>query len=468
MGQQLIPGRVQPFTSFAPIQRGEAVFDRLVGQGTQGLNLLTALDSLLQQQQAQADPTIPALLNTQLARLSDHQSGGGFDLNAALGGLFAQPDAATSFGAGHGGPFDLPVQSAQPLRQTSVLENALGGPGGLLDDIGIFLQDPFRHPGGDLSEFTAPQLSQQQLQDFGIPPQQRPQPPPQPGLDALIAGAGIEPLGPGPQPQQDTEGTQSSGTHLPGNTTFLPRSGAMPDLRPPSLVGSFAQGTNFVPETGLAQVHKGEAIVPANQNPFNQTPVTRPLNQPQALSRSSGGARVGETGAERFRISDTPPPAPPNPLQTSINTLQGLATSGGPITPEIQGILQQQALSQQNQFQNDTLRGIREDFGARGLGLSGVEANAELQARLARDANLLNANQNIALNAASQNFGATQGAAGLLGQTALGSGQLGLQNAQFQHAAENSILDMISQLLSQSHATPEQFASSRPSQVSLV
>lgn len=40
-----------------------------------------------------------------------------------------------------------------------------------------------------------------------------------------------------------------------------------------SLVGVFASGTDFVPQTGLAMVHRGEAIVPANENHRTKPPV---------------------------------------------------------------------------------------------------------------------------------------------------------------------------------------------------
>ncbi len=398
----------QGFTSFAPITRAEGVFDRLTGQATQGLNLEAAIDALLQQRAAQADPTLPALINITLQRLLQNTpggGGGGFDLGAAVGGDFstAQPPNPITLGAGTGSPFDIPIQTAQPLRESTRLDEAIASGSGLINDIGAFLENPFRFPGGDLSQFLNPPPAPQAAPEQQAQPAVQPPPPP-------------------------------------------------PDLRPPSLVGSFRHGTNFVPQTGLAEVHQGEAIIPANQNPAAApTPSTGDID-----ARIAPGA--------------LPPPiqAPLNPLQTSINTLQGLTTSGGPITPDIQQILQTQVREQQDALLQNTLRGTREDFGARGLGLSGVEANAELQGRLASNANILGANQNIALNAATQNFGSTLGAAGQLGQTSLGAGQLGLQNAQFQQATQNSILDMLSQLLNQSFSTPEQFASTRPSQVALV
>lgn len=43
--------------------------------------------------------------------------------------------------------------------------------------------------------------------------------------------------------------------------------GYIPDEVP--IIGQFAKGTSFIPNTGLALVHRGEAVIPAAQNPYN-------------------------------------------------------------------------------------------------------------------------------------------------------------------------------------------------------
>lgn len=43
---------------------------------------------------------------------------------------------------------------------------------------------------------------------------------------------------------------------------------------------SFDVGTKFVPNDMIAQIHKGEAIIPANQNPFNSSGTAIPFNTP--------------------------------------------------------------------------------------------------------------------------------------------------------------------------------------------
>jgi hypothetical protein len=45
--------------------------------------------------------------------------------------------------------------------------------------------------------------------------------------------------------------------------------GSLPGFSTTIYPFSFAKGTPFVPFTGLALLHKGEAVIPANQNPFN-------------------------------------------------------------------------------------------------------------------------------------------------------------------------------------------------------
>jgi hypothetical protein len=52
----------------------------------------------------------------------------------------------------------------------------------------------------------------------------------------------------------------------PGKFLTMIKQFANPEKFVPELVGKFQTGTPFVPETGLAMVHKGEAIIPAGQN----------------------------------------------------------------------------------------------------------------------------------------------------------------------------------------------------------
>lgn len=83
---------------------------------------------------------------------------------------------------------------------------------------------------------------------------------------------------PAPQPRQPSPwdstlamatGQAPGGMGMGGNAGIqTARMGRMGRGAVP-FVGSFATGTPYVPQTGMAQVHQGEAIIPANQNPVN-------------------------------------------------------------------------------------------------------------------------------------------------------------------------------------------------------
>lgn len=69
------------------------------------------------------------------------------------------------------------------------------------------------------------------------------------------------------------------------------------------LVGSFASGTPFVPRTGLAMVHRGERIVPANENRMGPAVVMNVYTQDANSFRRSQGQIMAdlESSASRAR-----------------------------------------------------------------------------------------------------------------------------------------------------------------------
>lgn len=270
-------------------------------------------------------------------------------------------------------------------------------------------------------------------------------------------------------------------------------------------VGSFQQGTPFVQETGLAQVHRGEAIVPKAQNPLAApgafpapAPAPAPIQQPPAgavpgpglaptgapAGFVTGGIQQGapaippppvqqqQKGGGPAVISDipfagqpppvagsvpvTPPPEvvqaaliaaaggvdtsgrttptqdtvpPPESAFDFLDTTGGdtgavttqeatdiglqsfldLLAGGGPIGPEEQAIMGQQARDTAELQRQETDRAIREVFGARGLGDSALQDFQRLQNQLSTDTNVTQALNQIQLTAATQNFEAMQG-----------------------------------------------------------
>ena len=78
-------------------------------------------------------------------------------------------------------------------------------------------------------------------------------------------------------------------------------------------LGSFAVGTSSVPRTGLAQVHQGEAIIPAEQNPNRLPP----------------GVQGAAFAPEKTSMPAPPVFQPPTPVQTGFG--------GGAAPPRIPG-----------------------------------------------------------------------------------------------------------------------------------
>lgn len=194
---------------------------------------------------------------------------------------------------------------------------------------------------------------------------------------------------------------------------------------------SFQQGTPFVPQTGPAMLHQGEAVIPAHQNPNAQTRATAPAQ-----------------------------PAPPaaNPLQQSIQFLQQQLMSGGPISPQVQNIQNQQLADTVSMGQQQALNDLRARMGGRGLGGSGLQFGIEQN--IGNDAmRALTQGQNqIALDAAGRNYDALGNTANSLAGNALGAGQFGLQQAAFNMNQSQSMLDQLMQMIRNSYANPAQQA----------
>jgi len=336
------------------------------------------------------------------------------------------------------------------------------------------------------------------------------------------------------------------------------------DLQSPALP-SYEVGTPYVPQTGPAILHKGEAVVPANQNPANTTPGGLPQSyfeqgsiptsgqpsqdprrasipastsgttgiQPPAVpnaptptgvphpavpqgrtaERPIGGAPAGPINMEAAGLGGPgnngdyqlhpvvpqtnmqhggglmsgpppqtnmqhggglmsgPPPVPnggqgpttvqPNLpqatpandsnvqsfgqppvtsgqpyLNNSLDAIQNLLNSGGPINQQVQNIQNQQVndLAANQQLANQ--RNIREQMGARGLGDSGAQDFLELQARLGAQSNQIQGQNQVALDAANRNFDSLLGAGTALGNIGLGSEQLGFQRDELAQALD--------------------------------
>jgi hypothetical protein len=186
--------------------------------------------------------------------------------------------------------------------------------------------------------------------------------------------------------------------------------------------GFFEQGTTSVPNTGLAVVHQGEAIIPRNQNPAALPP--------------------GQPGVP---MAPPPIPAPPaagmppnkglmvNP-NTSFPAGQGLAPNtnlpAAGLNPNVMGMIQSQGNEQINQQLQGQRRALAEQASAQGNAFGGNLNNQMFEASMAANQQKTNLARDLAIEAENRRFADEMAKAqfGLNQQTALG--QLGLSQQE--------------------------------------
>ena len=245
-------------------------------------NLLATILPLVMQfrdQQAQRnDPNLLALLNNMVGGYNQNM---GYD---AESGRFGAGNPLGDPGSGYGGAFG---RDSQGNPYSPVQGNVRYGLGQIAGSQGI------------LDQMNANRAQVAQGAGIAAPA----------NLDMGIAALGLDPSA--------VQGTDQGARYKPEPLRPVgPAFGGSATTGGP-FVGSVAVGVNSVPQTGLAQVHQGEAIVPAGMNPMaGQAP--RPLaGQSGVGSLESGGMGAPATGmmppAPQGMASPAamPPPAPP-------------------------------------------------------------------------------------------------------------------------------------------------------------
>lgn len=245
------------------------------------------------------------------------------------------------------------------------------------------------------------------------------------GLPGRFAGSGGSTGG----------GGVGMGSNFTGNPNPIPR----PDgLIPPDRSG--VSGT--IPRDFFGQpLGTGDGGLPPG---FGQpTPDGGPTElKPVSINNITGTVQQPGTGPGAGPIPD-PGGQPqggagqPNFLTQSLQGLQGLAQSGGPITQDVQNRLRAENRDTQDVRAQNAIRALQERQGATGFTNSGLADFGALQARLGAAQNITRGENQIAFEAANTNFGANLAANQALSQGALGAGQFGLdfnalQNQIFQ------------------------------------
>ncbi len=174
---------------------------------------------------------------------------------------------------------------------------------------------------------------------------------------------------------------------------------------------SYQNGTPYVPQTGPALLHRGEAVVPAAQNPAAQQ-VQRP---PTAMTPSTAV-----------------PATNPNTNQMRNNLLAQQLQTPQSMGPQVQQQLYKAQADETDKMLQDQTRQIREDASARGMQNAGATDYLVNQARMNRANTLSAALGDIQARAAVQNFADRNSVANMALQHQMG---LGSQDIQQQRLA---------------------------------
>ena len=422
------------------ITRRGSVLDQL-------MSMFGAYDALNSNINARFDPTIPALMNSQLQSYANLMSGGANNTNSMLSGDYSQtaPSVPVTLGAGNGSPFDLGVQT--PGMDQSVYDM-------FKNLIQPTVNDQMNNITNTLFQMGSPNLYDPANR------YQRPSPGlTQPTWESL---GGQPPVG-----QQQFKPISSlpvAGPVAPAASPVQPP----PAQKPGDMVPQYAMGTQNVPQTGLAVVHQGEQITPAQQGnvmpvPAPATPATPSTGLAYNQATAPQAAPPAGMSMPGGPVPQLPPPQPSsipnyggsaNPLQQSIQQLSTMLSSGGPFNQGYQNIQNQQMADQTGAAYQNQLADMRARMGGRGLGGSGLQYGMEGDLFNGLQSALVQGQNQNAINAAGGNWNAMQQGAGALANTALNAGQFGLQQQQAQLGNQMSMFQMLIDALRKSQVNP--------------
>lgn len=277
----------------------EAILAGIQGVGnvaSQGTNILQVIDQMMRNSQYRNNSGLYSLINSGLDQYNSMPAGGAYG------------DPSTVFGGVLGSHADgTPIQPGEAMAQTTAqflnnnpanqAMNTLNAASSMRRPQGMSFADTFGgNPSGSdvYRQSIMPQMSQPVPTPAAAPiPAGSAYPNPRQNTD--VAGA-IPPQKPDAsggllaqvvqRMQQNNQNAQAP-NYSQNATPTINQSNLSTQNNPPFAGGKFPGmrsydvGTNFVPETGPALIHKGEAIVPANQNPAN--PMNRYAQVRQAM-----------------------------------------------------------------------------------------------------------------------------------------------------------------------------------------
>ena len=419
-------------------ERRASAFDTL-------LNMFGGYDALNSNINARFDPTIPALMNSQMQSYANLMSGGP-DINAMLSGNFASttPRVPVTLGAGNGSPFDMSMQTPGMDEGLQNVFNNLITPT-FNDQMGSLTQSLFQLGGPNQWDQSGkfqrplPGLSQPTWESVGGQSPVMPQAPPPSGMMPQFKPVSSLPV---------------QGPVAPANAPVQPP----PAQKPGDMIPQYAMGTTSVPQTGLAVVHQGEQINPAGGQPPMQNWSTKPT-PPQQTPQSypSAGPTPQLPPPQPYPQQQAQPQQQPptqNPIQQSIGQFSNMLSSGGPMNAQYLNMQNQQMADQTGAAYNNSLEDMRARMGSRGLGGSGLQYGMENDLFNGMQSALTQGHNQNAMNAATGNWNAMQQGAGNLMGASMSAGQFGLAQQAQQQQMQQSMFSMLLDALRQSQVNP--------------
>jgi len=220
------------------------------------------------------------------------------------------------------------------------------------------------------------------------------------------------------------------------------------------ILGSYATGTPYVPQTGTYKLHEGEAVVPKVANPVAQasptgtkmsqfpmgtaqqnqpTPYPEPKQIPQASNIQAQQYQPDINAGRMQNMGALLAPQNSGYLGGANANMNYLMANPESMGAGVQAQMFNAAADARDRMLTDQQRQIKEGLAAQGMGSSGLQANLMGQAQNARNSDLTDAIRNIYTQAATQNFQDRLNVAGL-GQNQQGL-QLNAANSAYQQQA---------------------------------
>lgn len=225
---------------------------------------------------------------------------------------------------------------------------------------------------------------------------------------------------------------------------------------------SYQTGTPYIPQTGPARLHRGEAVIPQNSplarsktggvNPnapggsmyggagqvSPPPPPMKPSTRPQVPAVAAPQQKMQTGPGIPQGVPTTPPQtAAPSIDQGRVNVLQGLLANPESLGADTQRMMFQRMADQAEVARMAGNREATERLAGRGFGNTGMLDYNRMMNNLAAQGQLTNAMRDIGILSATQNFGDRMNVANLALNQQLGMGQQAMQYQALQNELFN-------------------------------